>query len=139
MKSTILTITFILLSFISNSQVITVYLDTCQYFEHSVLMSTPQAIRSGKLVYKTLYENKPNYVVKFDLNNKIETHSGFDCEIIKINPSSNILDVEVNEGPRMSLTVLGETEEGGVMYIYEYRDGDLMKGFFSKDPAYEIN
>jgi len=139
MKSTILTITLVLLSFISNSQVITVYLDTCQFFEHSVLMSTPQAIKSGKLVYKTLHENKPNYVVKFDLNNKIETHSGFDCEIIKINPSNNILDVVVDEGPRISLTVFGETEEGGIMYIYEYKEGDLMKGFFSKNPQFIYN
>ena len=138
MKSTIITITFILLSLVSISQVVTVYLDTCQFFEHSVLMSTPQAIRSGKLVYKTLHENKPNYVVKFDLNNKIESHSGFDNKIIKINQSSNILDVEVNDGPEISLTVLGETEEGGIMYIYEYRDGDLMKGFFSKDPVFTI-
>ena len=138
MKSTILTIALVLLSFISNSQVITVYLDTCQFFEHSVLMSTPQAIKSGKLVYKTLHENKPNYVVKFDLNNKIETHSGFDCEIIKINPSNNILDVVVDEGPRISLTVFGETEEGGIMYIYEYKEGDLMKGFFSLDPVFTV-
>jgi hypothetical protein len=101
-------------------------------------MSTPQAIRSGKLVYKTLHENKPNYVVKFDLNNKIESHGGFDNKIIKINQSSNILDVEVKDGPEISLTVLGETEEGGIMYIYEYRDGDLMKGFFSKDPVFTI-
>ena len=138
MKSTIITITFILLSLVSISQVVTVYLDTCQFFEHSVLMSTPQAIRSGKLVYKTLHENKPNYVVKFDLNNKIESHSGFDNKIIKINQSSNILDVEVNDGPEISLTVLGETEEGGIMYIYEYRDGDLMKGFFSKNPVFTV-
>jgi hypothetical protein len=102
-------------------------------------MSTPQAISSGKLVYKTLHENKPNYVVKFDLNNKIESHNGFDCKIVKINPSSNILDVEVNEGTGISLTVLGETEEGGLMYIYQYREGDLMKGFFSLDPVFEIN
>ncbi len=139
MKNTILTAAFVLLSFISHSQVITVYLDTCQFFEHSALMSTPQAISSGKLVYKTLHENKPNYVVKFDLNNKIESHNGFDCKIVKINPSSNILDVEVNEGTGISLTVLGETEEGGLMYIYQYREGDLMKGFFSLDPVFEIN
>ena len=101
-------------------------------------MSTPQAISSGKLVYKTLHENKPNYVVKFDLNSKIESHCGSNNKIIKINQSSNILDVEVNDGPEISLTVLGETDEGGIMYIYEYRDGDLMKGFFSLDPVFTV-
>lgn len=138
MKNIIISTLLTLLSHISNSQVITVYIDTAQFFEHSILLSTPQAIKSDKLVYLKLYENKPNYVVKFDLNNKVESHDGFNSEIIQINQGTNILDVAVNEGPRISLTVLGETEEGGIMYIYEYKDGDLMKGFFSLDPKFEI-
>ena len=87
---------------------------------------------------KNLYENKPNYVIKYDLNNKIESHHGIDVEIVKINSSSNILDVEANENSIISLSVMGKTEEGGIMYIYEYKDGDLIKGFFSKNPAFTI-
>ena len=139
MKNTILTIALVFLSFISNSQVITVNLDTIQYFEHSALLSTPQAIRSGKLVYKDLYEHKPNLVLTFDLDNMNESFCGYTFDIIKVNKSNNIIDIVVSENGVECLAVLGETDEGGDMYIFEYRDGDLMKGFFSKDPVFEIN
>lgn len=139
MKNAILTTIIVLLSFISHSQVITVHLDTTQYFEHSALLSTPQAIRSGKLVYKALYEHKPNLVVTFDLNNMNESFSGYTFDIIKVNKSNNIIDIVVSENGNDCLAVLGETDEGGNMYIFEYRDGDLMKGFFSKDPVFEVN
>jgi hypothetical protein len=139
MKNTILTTVIVLLSFISHSQVITVHLDTTQYFEHSALLSTPQAIRSGKLVYGDLYEHKPNLVLTFDLNNMNESFSAYTFDIIKVNKSNNIIDIVVSENGVECLAVLGETDEGGDMYIFEYRDGDLMKGFFSKDPVFEIN
>jgi hypothetical protein len=135
MKNTILTIALVFLSFISNSQVITVNLDTIQYFEHSALLSTPQAIRSGKLVYKDLYEHKPNFVLTFDLNNMSESFSGYTFDIIKVNKSNNIIDIVVSENGYDCLVVLGETHEGGNMYIFEYKEGDLIKGFFSKDPV----
>ena len=77
MKNTILTITLILLSFISNAQVITVKIDTTQYFEHSVLISTPQAIETNKLVYTKLYEHKEKFVVTFDLNNMTESFGNY--------------------------------------------------------------
>jgi hypothetical protein len=116
------------------AQLITVKLDTCQFFEHSALMSTPQAIESGLLVYKKRYTNKPNFQVTFNIEKRIETYHNYDFDIIEINPSSNILDIVVKERDLTSLVVLGETEEGNIMYIYEYREGDLMKGFFSVNP-----
>jgi hypothetical protein len=132
------TIALALLVFISpvemNAQVITVKLDTIQYFEHSALLSTPQAIKSGKLVYKDLYEMKPKWTLKFDFNNMKEAFSNKEFEIIKINESSNIIDIMVEENRYECQVVLGETHEGGLMYIFEYREGDLIKGFFSKDP-----
>lgn len=138
MKKLLLLLLSILLTTIVSSQVITVKLDTCQFFEHSALMSTPQAIESGQLVYKKLYENKPNFVVKFDLNRQIETYKDYDFSIITVNPSTNIVDVVVKENDLTSLIVLGETEEGNIMYIYEYRDGDLIKGFFSINPEFVV-
>jgi hypothetical protein len=139
MKKVILFVFLVLTTILSNSQVITVKLDTTQFFEHSALISTPQAIESNKLIYTVLYEHKPNFVVKFDLNNKIESYSGFDNQIIKINDSTNIIDVIVKEGKQESLIVLGKTDEGNIMYIFEYRDGDLIKGFFSKNPEIIYN
>lgn len=139
MKNTVLTITLILLSFISNSQVITVKIDTTQYFEHSALISTPQAIETNKLVYTKLYEHKEKFVVTFDLNNMTESFGNYVFDITKSNKSNNIIDVVANENGQDVLVVLGETEEGGVMYIMEYRDGDLIKGFFSKNPEIVYN
>lgn len=138
MKKSLLLLLFVIVTNVISSQVITVKLDTCQFFEHSSTMSTPQAIESGQLVYKKLYENKPNFVVKFDLNKQIETYKDFDFSIIATNPSKNIVDVIVKENELTSLIVLGETEEGNIMYIYEYRDGDLIKGFFSINPEFVV-
>lgn len=138
MKKSLLLLLFVLVTTIVSSQVITVKLDTCQFFEHSALMSTPQAIESGNLVYKKRYENKPNFEVKFDLGKSIETYKDYDFDIIQINQSTNIIDVVVKENDLTSLIVLGETEEGNIMYIYEYREGDLIKGFFSKNPKFLI-
>jgi hypothetical protein len=138
MKKSLLLLLFVLVTTIVSSQVITVKLDTCQFFEHSSSMSTPQAIESGNLVYKKRYENKPNFEVKFDLGKSIETYKDYDFDIIQINQSTNIIDVVVKENDLTSLIVLGETEEGNIMYIYEYREGDLIKGFFSKNPKFVI-
>lgn len=139
MKNTILTITFIILSFISNSQVITVKLDTTQFFEHSSLISTTRALELGKLVYTDLYEHKNKLVVTYDLGKKIESCEGSQYKIIKINQSTNIIDVVVQEDSQESLVVLGKTDEGNIIYIIEYREGDLIKGFFTKNPEIIYN
>jgi len=115
MKKSLLLLLFVLVTTIVSSQVITVKLDTCQFFEHSSSMSTPQAIESGNLVYKKRYENKPNFEVKFDLGKSIETYKDYDFDIIQINQSTNIIDVVVKENDLTSLIVLGETEEGNIM------------------------
>ena len=135
MKKSLLLLLFVIVTNVINSQIITVSLDTTQFFEHSALISTPQAIRTGKLVYKDLYEHKPNLSLTFDLSSMVESFSNYTFNIVKVNDSNNIIDVVVNENGHDCLVVLGETHEGGNMYIFEYRDGDLIKGFFSKDPV----
>ena len=135
MKKSLLLFLFVIVTNVISSQIITVSLDTTQFFEHSALISTPQAIRTGKLVYKDLYEHKPNLSLTFDLSSMVESFSNYTFNIVKINDSNNIIDVVVNENGHDCLVVLGETHEGGNMYIFEYRDGDVLKGFFSKDPV----
>lgn len=135
MKKSLLLLLFVIVTNVISSQIITVNLDTTQFFEHSALISTPQAIRTGKLVYKDLYEHKPNLSLTFDLDSMVELFSNYTFNIVKVNDSNNIIDVVVNENGHDCLIVLGETHEGGNMYIFEYRDGDVIKGFFSKDPV----
>jgi hypothetical protein len=139
MKKSILLSFFIIVTTIVSSQVITVKLDTTQYFEHSALLSTPQAIEYGKLVYTELYEHKPNFVMTFNFSNMTESFDDYVFNITKVNESTNIIDVVVDEDGQDVLVVLGKTEEGGIMYIMEYRDGDLIKGYFSKNPEIIYN
>jgi len=135
MKKSLLLFLFVIVTNVISSQIITVSLDTTQFFEHSALISTPQAIKTGKLVYKDLYEHKPNLSLTFDLGSMVESFSNYTFNIVKINDSNNIIDIVVNENGHDCLVVLGETHEGGNMYVFEYREGDLIKGFFSKDPV----
>lgn len=139
MKNTVLLSFFIFFTTIVSSQIITVKLDTTQYFEHSALISTPQAIESGKLVYTELYEHKPNFVMTFNFNNMTESFGDYVFNITKVNESTNIIDIVADEDGQDVLVVLGKTEEGGIMYIMEYRDGDLIKGYFSKNPEIIYN
>lgn len=139
MKKAILFGFFVLTTILSNSQIVTVKLDTTQYFEHSALISTPQAIELGKLVYTELYEHKPNFVMTFNFNNMTESFSDYVFNITKVNESTNIIDIVADEDGQDVLVVLGKTEEGGIMYIMEYRDGDLIKGYFSKNPEIIYN
>lgn len=139
MKNTVLLSFFILFTTSVSSQIITVKLDTTQYFEHSALISTPQAIESGKLVYTELYEHKPNFVMTFNFNNMTESFGDYVFNITKVNESTNIIDIVADEDGQDVLVVLGKTEEGGIMYIMEYRDGDLIKGYFSKNPEIIYN
>jgi hypothetical protein len=68
-----------------------------------------------------------------------ESFDDYVFNITKVNESTNIIDVVVDEDGQDVLVVLGKTEEGGIMYIMEYRDGDLIKGYFSKNPEIIYN
>ena len=72
MKKSLLLLLFVIVTNVISSQIITVSLDTTQFFEHSALISTPQAIKTGKLVYKDLYEHKTNLSLTFDLGSMVE-------------------------------------------------------------------
>jgi len=137
MKSTILTITFILLSFISNSQVITVYLDTCQFFEHSLNISTTDARDNGTIVYNSYLYFPQKLVYTFDLDNESLTFKGEEYPITDVTKSSNILDVQVyDECPCMS--ILGETTDNQMIFLLECKGEDKIFGFFSLNPKFTV-
>ena len=134
MKSVVLFVVMFISQVVLTAQIITVKLDTCQFFEHPVNISTPDAGKAGLLVYNELYKYN-NFLVTFDLDKKISfTHGRNENTIAEINTTSNILDLVVQEKERVSLVVLGATDEGGTIYIYEYKEGELMKGYFCNNP-----
>ena len=67
------------------AQLITVKLKTIEYFEHSALLSTPLAIKSGKLAYGDSYAMKPKWTLNFNFNNMKESFVNKEFDIIKIN------------------------------------------------------
>ena len=134
MKNTILTITFILLSFISNSQVITVKFDTIQFFSHSASINTDKARLTNKIVYGDLSKCLKTEVITFDLDNMVERYNGFENLIIKNNDSKNLVDIEVDESGRVGLCILGKTEDGQMIYLFETVNGDKIEGYFVINP-----
>ncbi len=97
-------------------------------------ISTPDAEKAGLLFYNELYKYN-NFRVTFDLDKRISfTHGGNENTIAEINTTSNILDLVVQEKERVSLVVLGATDEGGTIYIYEYEEDDLLKGYLCNNP-----
>lgn len=134
MKNTILTITFILLSFISKSQVITVKFDTIQFFSHSASINTDKARLTNKIVYGDLAKCLKTEVITFDLDNMVERYNGFENLIIKNNDSKNLVDIEVDESGRVGLCILGKTEDGQMIYLFETVNGDKIEGYFVINP-----
>jgi len=134
MKNIILTITFIFLSFISKSQVITVKFDTIQFFSHSASINTDKARLTNKIVYGDLAKCLKTEVITFDLDNMVERYNGFENFIIKNNNSKNLVDVEVDESGRVGLCILGKTEDGQMIYLFETINGDKIEGYFVINP-----
>jgi hypothetical protein len=134
MKNIILTITFIFLSFISKSQVITVKFDTIQFFSHSASINTDKARLTNKIVYGDLAKCLKTEVITFDIDNMVERYNGFENFIIKNNNSKNLVDVEVDESGRVGLCILGKTEDGQMIYLFETINGDKIEGYFVINP-----
>jgi hypothetical protein len=98
-----------------SAEVITLQMDTCQFFEHPVIMSTTNAAQSGQLVYTQLYAYH-SFLMTFDLNRmKSFTLGDNENTIPEVNPSSNILDRKIQEKERTSLVIYGATDEGGMI------------------------
>jgi hypothetical protein len=73
-------------------------------------------------------------VIVYDLNKRVQIFKGVVSPITKINKSSNTLDLEVVENGKTRLVVLGNSPNGGTMYIQEYIEDGMVKGFFSNNP-----
>jgi hypothetical protein len=134
MRKSIIFTLFVILTNIATSQVITVSIDTAGYFEHSAFISTPSALESNDITYLSTFWFPESKVIVYDLNKRIQIFKGAVSPITKINKSSNTLDLEVVENGKTRLVVLGKSPNGGTMYIQEYIEDGMVKGFFSNNP-----
>ena len=134
MKKSILISFFVFVTTIVSSQVITVSIDTAGYFEHSAFISTPTALETNNITYLSTFWFPDSKVIVYDLNKRVQIFKGVVSPITKINKSSNTLDLEVVENGKTRLVVLGNSPNGGTMYIQEYIEDGMVKGFFSNNP-----
>jgi hypothetical protein len=65
----------------------------------------------------------------------VERYNGFENLIIKNNDSKNLVDIEVDESGRVGLCILGKTEDGQMIYLFETINGDEIEGYFVINPT----
>ena len=130
MKQLIFSIVFVLLSLITNSQVITVTATTLQKFNHSSNISTIEAIASDAIEYP--HYTVGNNVYVFDLNKRtMSMNGGVVHTISKINESENVLDCIVLDNGFDVLYVMGETSNNQTQFLSEWFNEDKIVGYFS--------
>lgn len=134
MKKVTLSLLFVILTNVLISQVITVYVDTARFFEHSWFISTPEANKTGEITFLKTYRFFNERIISFDLNRKVQIYEGTEFPITVIHETDNILDIEVFEDGFRKLVFLGKNKDGGITFIQEYHQDGKTKGFFSNNP-----
>jgi hypothetical protein len=135
MKKTLCSLILFLNIFVLFGQVITVKFDTIQFFSHSSHINTDQARLTNQIVYGNLAKCVNTEIITFDLDNMVERYNGFENIIIKNNNSKNLVDVEVVEGGRVGICILGKTDNNQMIYLFETIKGDVVQGYFVINPT----
>ena len=130
MKNTILTITFILLSIISNSQVVTFEVDTVRNFTHPIGVDVLEANQNNLLNigHKAISDN-PSVKMVIDLNNMQYFVDNKRFQIISVNKTDLLFDITTNEDGFICHMQLAETSDNKFVYIFEYETNGIMDGF----------
>lgn len=130
MKNTILTITFILLSIISNSQVVTFEVDTVRNFTHPIGVNVLEANQNNLLNigHKAISDN-PSVKMVIDLNNMQYFVDNKRFQIISVNKTDLLFDITTNEDGFICHMQLAETSDNKFVYIFEYETNGIMDGF----------
>ncbi|MFM7813773.1 MAG: hypothetical protein ACKO66_04585 [Flavobacteriales bacterium] len=130
MKNTMLTFTLILLSFISNSQVVYFEVDTVQNFTHPVGMDVLEANADDVLhIGHRAVSDHPSIKMKVDLNNMEYFVGNKKFEIIRINQTDLLFDITTNEDGFICHMQLAQTSDNQFVYIFEYETDGIMDGF----------
>ena len=130
MKNLFLSLVLVMVSLVSNSQVITVTVTTIQKFNHSSDISTIQAMELDVIEYPKYVVGNNVYV--FDLDKRTMSHNGKKPLIIsEINKSENVLDCIVLDNGLPILFVMGETSNNETQFLMEWFKDDKIVGYFS--------
>lgn len=130
MKNTIFTITFILLSIILNSQVVTFEVDTVRNFTHPIGVDVLEANQNNLLNigHKAISDN-PSVKMVIDLNNMQYFVDNKRFQIISVNKTDLLFDITTNEDGFICHMQLAETSDNKFVYIFEYETNGIMDGF----------
>lgn len=142
MKNTILTITFILLSVISNSQIITVSTKGLQVYFRPKNLTLQESQEQNLVDHKYFGNGGCCYV--FDLNKKMFTMSPqsvtweYTSKIVAVRKNGNELDVTTEDGTTYLITNKTETNEK--IFLIEYFDlPNEIEGRFAKEEDFSVN
>ncbi len=131
MKCTIVTITFILVSFISNSQVITIVIDSVQNYTRPVGKDVFASRDSNEITYTSFGDlSGDDMVLRFNLDTKQYSVDGEFYKISKVNKTDMAFDLVLNENGFNCFAKLALTETDKFVYVFEYEKNGIMDGFF---------
>lgn len=135
MKSTIITIAFIVLSFISNSQVFTLEFMLCQNFEHPSNVSTPFAKQLDVINYTGCHKSDTVIKLVFDITNKKCEFKGKVYPIVDVfSFTDSTFEFIIQCDNESFACVLSGSIEGDFVYISEKVDGEKVVGWFTLNP-----
>ena len=131
MKNTILTIFITLLSLISNSQVISFYIDTVHNFTHPIGMDALEAFKKDSLnLTTTAISDKGPIKIITDLNNKKVIFDGNEIKILNIEKTNLLYSIVINDNDWVCYEKLARTEdEQQFIFIFEFELNGIMDGF----------
>jgi hypothetical protein len=131
MKNTILTITFILLSLISNSQIITIVIDSVQNYTRPVGKDVFSSRDSNEITYTSFGDLLgDDMVLQYNLDTKEYSVDGQFYKISKVNKTDMAFDLVLSENGFNCFAKLSLTEDHKFVYVFEYEKNGIMDGFF---------
>lgn len=130
MKNTILTITFLFLTLISNSQIFIFEVDTVENFTHPVGIDVLQANQDNLLdIGSTVVPNNHSVKMVIDLYHMRYFVDNKEFKIISKKDTGLLFDITTNEDGFTCHMQLAGTSDKKFVYIFEYETNGIVDGF----------
>ena len=131
MKNTILTIFITLLSLISNSQIITIVIDSVQNYTRPIGKDVFVSSNLNEITYTSFGDlSGDDMVLQYNLDTKEYSVDGKFYKISKIKKTDIVFDLVLNENGFECFAKLAVTETDKFVYVFEYEKDGIMDGFF---------
>ena len=135
MKNLFLSLVFVMIGLVANSQVVTVTITKFQNFNHSSSIPTFEAMNLDLIEYPNYGIGKNVYTFNFNKRtvNLVNCNGNFTLPIVEVFNTENIFDCIVDDNGVRTYYTLGKIEgENTIEFITEYEEGNKIFGSFSK-------